>query len=180
MAYTAGAASAVDWSAVTGKPETYPPSAHTHTAAQITDFDSAVDARLSELGISAARMLPAGFAKQETTVDFLASSVSFNSQSPLHVYLDIGQINAYSAGITIPFDLYTNGVVSVDVKLLSGDTVVWDGGNLLGYDTKHYTANIPIGTYLTDLRFQISEIGSRSGSLSISDGFVRIVRLVAA
>lgn len=33
VAYTAGAASAVDWSAVTGKPETYPPSLHAATHA---------------------------------------------------------------------------------------------------------------------------------------------------
>lgn len=178
VAYTAGAASAVDWSAVTGKPETYPPSAHTHMAAQITDFDSAVDARLSALGISAASMLPAGFAKQETTVNFRASSVSFTRDGPSDVYLDMGQINGYSTGITIPFDLYINGRTSVHVELLSGDTVVWDGGSLGGYDTERYNADIPIGTYLTDLRFHISGMSS-NGSLSISDWFVRIVRLVA-
>ena len=180
VAYTAGAASAVDWSAVTGKPETYPPSAHMHTAAQITDFDSAVDARLSALGISAASMLPAGFAKQETTVNFRASSVSFTRNGPSEVYLDLGQVNGYSTGITVAFDTNINGSVSVVGELMSGDTVVWEGGKLYGSGIRNHIANIPIGTYLTDLRFRISNING-SGSLSVPNDFVRrIVRLVAA
>ena len=36
--FTAGAASSVPWSGVTGKPNDYPPSSHTHTKSQITDF----------------------------------------------------------------------------------------------------------------------------------------------
>ena len=39
--YTAGAASSVPWSGVTGKPSTYPPSAHTHSIANITDIGDA-------------------------------------------------------------------------------------------------------------------------------------------
>lgn len=36
--YSAGQASSVPWSGVTGKPTTYPPATHTHTKSQITDF----------------------------------------------------------------------------------------------------------------------------------------------
>lgn len=36
--YSAGTASSVPWSGVTGKPSTYTPSSHTHTKSQITDF----------------------------------------------------------------------------------------------------------------------------------------------
>ena len=36
--YTAGSASSVPWSGVTNKPETFTPSAHTHTKSEITDF----------------------------------------------------------------------------------------------------------------------------------------------
>lgn len=36
--YTAGSASSVPWSGVTGKPSTFAPSAHTHTKSEITDF----------------------------------------------------------------------------------------------------------------------------------------------
>lgn len=41
MEYTAGSASSVPWSGVTGKPGTFTPSAHTHTIAQITDISNA-------------------------------------------------------------------------------------------------------------------------------------------
>lgn len=40
--YTAGSATAVPWSGVTGKPATFPPSAHTHTKSQITDFPASL------------------------------------------------------------------------------------------------------------------------------------------
>lgn len=57
----------VDYSQVTGKPATFPPSSHTHTAAQITDFSSAVaaaappttDASLLTSGTLSASRLPA-------------------------------------------------------------------------------------------------------------------------
>lgn len=37
--YSAGSATAVDWSGVTNKPNTYTPSSHTHTKDQISDLD---------------------------------------------------------------------------------------------------------------------------------------------
>lgn len=40
----AAAVSSVDWSAITGKPSTFAPSAHTHTEANITDLDHYTDA----------------------------------------------------------------------------------------------------------------------------------------
>lgn len=40
--YSAGSATAVDWSGVTNKPSTYTPSEHTHTQNQITDFPTAL------------------------------------------------------------------------------------------------------------------------------------------
>ena len=39
-----GAPGATDWAGITGKPATFTPSAHTHTAANITDFDAAARA----------------------------------------------------------------------------------------------------------------------------------------
>lgn len=41
MEYTAGSASSVPWSGVTGKPSAFTPSSHTHTIAQITDISNA-------------------------------------------------------------------------------------------------------------------------------------------
>lgn len=40
--YTAGSATSVPWSGVTGKPVDYPPSSHTHTVSQITNFPDAI------------------------------------------------------------------------------------------------------------------------------------------
>ena len=40
--YTAGSATSVPWSGVTGKPSTFTPSAHTHTKSQITDFPTSI------------------------------------------------------------------------------------------------------------------------------------------
>lgn len=40
--YTAGSATEVPWSGVTGKPNNYPPSSHTHTKGQITDFPTSL------------------------------------------------------------------------------------------------------------------------------------------
>lgn len=38
VVYTAGTASSVSWSGVTGKPSTFTPSSHTHTTSEITNF----------------------------------------------------------------------------------------------------------------------------------------------
>ena len=43
-ANSAGSANSVAWNNVTGKPSTYPPSSHTHTKSQITDFPSSLPA----------------------------------------------------------------------------------------------------------------------------------------
>ena len=40
--YTAGSATSVPWSGVTEKPADYPPSSHTHTVSQITNFPDAI------------------------------------------------------------------------------------------------------------------------------------------
>lgn len=42
--YTVGTATAVPWSGVTGKPSTFPPSSHTHTKSQISDFPTSMPA----------------------------------------------------------------------------------------------------------------------------------------
>lgn len=62
-----GSSGASDYTQLTNKPSTFPPSSHTHTAAQITDFSSAVaaaappttDASLLTAGTLSASRLPA-------------------------------------------------------------------------------------------------------------------------
>jgi hypothetical protein len=43
----AGPAGTTSWNGITDKPATFPPSTHTHTASDIADFSTAVDAKLS-------------------------------------------------------------------------------------------------------------------------------------
>ena len=43
--YTAGSATSVPWSGVTGKPSTFTPSAHTHTIANITNLQTVLDGK---------------------------------------------------------------------------------------------------------------------------------------
>ena len=42
VVYTAGTATSVAWSGVTGKPSTFTPSSHTHTTSEITNFPSSL------------------------------------------------------------------------------------------------------------------------------------------
>ena len=43
----------VAWADVTGKPSTFPPSAHTHTIAQVTGLQAALDSKPTGTGITA-------------------------------------------------------------------------------------------------------------------------------
>lgn len=47
-----GGGGSVAWADVTGKPSTFTPSTHGHAASDITDFDTAVDARLRSAAIA--------------------------------------------------------------------------------------------------------------------------------
>lgn len=181
VAYTAGAASAVDWSAVTGKPETYPPSAHTHTAAQITDFNSAVDTRLSQLGISAASMLPAGYSKQEATVNFPGSSNSGNSQ----FVIALGSYNGYSPSSSKQIVLACTGssYIYSGARILSGTSVIWSGG--LNTNTSkpggynETIATIPPSTYLSDLVLEVSNSSGKYLTVEVQAFSLSVLRLVA-
>lgn len=47
--YTAGTATSVPWSGISGKPSTFAPSAHNHTAANITDLEEATAADIDDI-----------------------------------------------------------------------------------------------------------------------------------
>lgn len=73
--YTAGTATSVPWSGVTGKPSTYTPSTHTHTKSQITDFPTSMPAS----DVSA-------WAKASTKPTYTASEVGAAPSSHTHNY----------------------------------------------------------------------------------------------
>ena len=92
MEYTAGSASSVPWSGVTGKPGTFTPSAHTHTIAQITDIANA--------SVSSAKT--ATSATTATTATKLGSATVGSSTKG--IYLNGGTPTAcsYSLGMDVP------------------------------------------------------------------------------
>lgn len=92
MEYTAGSASSVPWSGVTGKPSTFTPSAHTHTIAQITDISNA----------SVKYATSAGSATTATTATKLGSATVGSSTKG--IYLNGGTPTAcsYSLGMDVP------------------------------------------------------------------------------
>lgn len=47
--YTAGSATSVPWSGVTGKPSTFTPSTHSHTVSQITDLEVATEEEIDAI-----------------------------------------------------------------------------------------------------------------------------------
>lgn len=51
--YTAGTATSVPWSGVTGKPSTYPSSPHTHSISDITNLNNTLDTKLNVNGSNA-------------------------------------------------------------------------------------------------------------------------------
>ncbi len=92
MEYTAGSASSVPWSGVTGKPDTFTPSAHTHTIAQITDISNA----------SVKHATSADSATTATTATKLGSATVGSSTKG--IYLNSGTPTAcsYSLGMDVP------------------------------------------------------------------------------
>ncbi len=92
MEYTAGSASSVPWSGVTGKPDTFTPSAHTHTIAQITDISNA----------SVKHATSADSATTATTATKLGSATVGSPTKG--IYLNSGTPTAcsYSLGMDVP------------------------------------------------------------------------------
>lgn len=92
MEYTAGSASSVPWSGVTGKPGTFAPSAHTHTIAEITDIANA--------NVNSAKT--ATSATTATTATKLGSATVGSSTKG--IYLNGGTPTAcsYSLGMDVP------------------------------------------------------------------------------
>lgn len=92
MEYTAGSASSVPWSGVTGRPDTFTPSAHTHTIAQITDIANA--------NVNSAKT--ATSATTATTATKLGSATVGSSTKG--IYLNGGTPTAcsYSLGMDVP------------------------------------------------------------------------------
>lgn len=86
--YTAGSATSVPWSGVTGKPSTFTPSAHTHTKSQISDFPASLKnptALTLQLNGTSAGVYDGSAAK---TVNITASAIGALASSDLVALTD--------------------------------------------------------------------------------------------
>lgn len=92
MEYTAGSASSVPWSGVTGKPGTFAPSAHTHTIAEITDIASA--------NVNSAKT--ATSATTATTATKLGSATVGSSTKGIYLKDGTPTACSYSLGMDVP------------------------------------------------------------------------------
>ena len=92
MEYTAGSASSVPWSGVTGKPGTFTPSAHTHTIAEITDIANA--------NVNSAKT--ATSATTATTATKLGSATVGSSTKGIYLKDGTPTACSYSLGMDVP------------------------------------------------------------------------------
>lgn len=70
-----------DWADILNKPSTFTPSAHTHPSSQITDFSSAVDARVNAL-VPAATTSQSGKVELATNAETQAGTLSSRAVTP--------------------------------------------------------------------------------------------------
>lgn len=92
MEYTAGSASSVPWSGVTGRPDTFTPSAHTHTIAEITDIANA--------NVNSAKT--ATSATTATTAIKLGSATVGSSTKGIYLKDGTPTACSYSLGMDVP------------------------------------------------------------------------------
>jgi len=132
------------WDSVTGKPSTFPPAAHTHTASQITDFASAVVAVSPPVDWSSLTGKPATFPPSTHThpataitglSDFIvASAPGLSITTTTHIadgltdtYSVSGLASSDPSAVLVSLNGVTqNPSVDYTVNLASG-TIVFDG-----------------------------------------------------
>lgn len=176
VAYTAGAASAVDWSAIMGKPESFVPSQHTHS---VEDVSAAVDTRLSQLGITSARILPAGFSKQEGTVNFPSTRIldeAGHGGSSVSEYVVVATINGSvvnSFTVTAKAIPYLGESYACDITLYLNGVPV---STKSGYGSQTVSYSISSHTYVGSISVKAS--ASKYVTVDVSGFSASYVRLV--
>ena len=116
-----------DWATLSGKPSTFPPSSHTHTASSITDFASAVaaaappttDASLLTSGTLSASRLPA-------SVVLTSDSRLSDARTPVahsHAISDVSGLQSALNAKATPADVTTAVAAVVNASPASLDTL---------------------------------------------------------
>ena len=153
--YTADSATSVPWSGVTGKPNTYTPSSHTHTKSQITDFPTSMPA--SDVSAWAKASSKPSYSKSEVglgnvdntadsakSVKYATSAGSASSASKATEVVDYGattntiQIGYSGKGATADNLTHIAGYIEngTRIKDVSKDTLkLWLGLGSLAYSS---------------------------------------------
>ncbi|MDV0440976.1 hypothetical protein [Methanorbis furvi] len=150
VAYTAGAASAVDWSAITGKPTTFKPETHSHDDVTVLKFCGVplvVKTDLTALSVAA-------YSSPQTSGMVSASGTFFT----------LFTVDAFST---------SNVVVRVPYRITSAGTVSLSGGGI-SVSNNHSSASegtltltIPVGVKIGSIVLKMT----RDSSVNSSSGY---------
>ena len=88
--YTAGTASSVPWSGITGKPESFVPATHTHTSSDITDISTMTVGKAEQLANSRTIALTGA----------VTGSGSFNGSGDLSIATAVNHTHDYAGAST--------------------------------------------------------------------------------
>ena len=128
--YSAGQASSVPWSGVTGKPDTFAPSAHTHTKSEITDFPVAMknpNTLSVKVGSNAAIEYDGSSAR---TINITPASIGASASDHTHNY----------AGSSVPGGDATNALSanqvanSLSISLNGANSKTFNGSKAINID----------------------------------------------
>ncbi len=128
--YTAGSATSVPWSGVTGKPSTFTPSAHKHTRSEITDFPTSMPA--SDVYAWAKAASKPSYTKAEVGLGNVDNTADANKS-----------VNyANSAGSAIKLQTYKKGSTTetygTDYLLLAQ----WEDNSNIRFKVDNYTVKV--------------------------------------
>ncbi len=119
--YTAGAATSVPWSGVTGKPSTYAPSAHNHTSSEVNAM-TGYSKPSSTSAIGTSDTLNAAIGKLEKALDGKQASGSYANATHSHVGTEVtltGYSKASSAAAVKATDTVNAAIGKIE-KALDG------------------------------------------------------------
>ena len=175
--YTAGTATSVPWSGITGKPSTFTPSTHTHSTSQISGLDDALDGKATS-----AQGAKADTAVQSVKISGSSTEYKSGTAVTLPAYpttLPASDVSAWAKASTKPS--YTKSEVGLgnltndrQVKGLSSGTT---SGHVVTWGSDGYTVtdsgftiktSVPANAKFTDTTYGIA--GSSLGLVKTASG----------